>query len=65
MLDNDLVKLTIGSKELYKNDEVVAELDVPAQIVGGRTLVPARAVAEAYNAVVQWVQETKSVVIFK
>lgn len=65
VLDNDLVKLTIGSKELYKNDEVVAELDVPAQIVGGRTLVPARAVAEAYNAVVQWVQETKSVVIFK
>lgn len=65
VLDNDMVELTIGSKELYKNDEVIAELDVPAQIVGGRTLVPARAVAEAYNATVRWVQETKSVVIYK
>jgi len=38
-------------------------LDVPAKIVGGRTLVPARAVAESFGADVQWDQATRTVTI--
>lgn len=57
------VKLTIGSNILYKNDEA-KELDVPAQIVGeGYTMVPARAIAEAYGVGVDWIDETKTVVL--
>lgn len=37
--------------------------DVPAQIVGGRTMVPLRAVGEALGADVQWDNATRSVII--
>jgi len=57
------IKLTIGSNVLYKNDAGV-ELDVPAQIVGaGYTMVPARAIAEAYGVVVDWDDATKTVLL--
>ena len=59
---SDTVSLTIGSSTLYKNDEVIM-LDVPAQIVNERTLVPARAVAESFSAFVDWDGETQTVVI--
>ncbi|MGN0162701.1 MAG: stalk domain-containing protein [Candidatus Ornithomonoglobus sp.] len=59
---SDTVSLTIGSNMLYKNDEAVM-LDVPAQIVNERTLVPARAVAESFGAFVDWNGETQTVVI--
>ncbi len=38
-------------------------LDVPPQLVDGRTLVPARAVAESLNAKVDWDGETATVII--
>ncbi len=47
------VRLTIGSNLLYVNGSKVT-LDVPAQLVNGRTLVPARAVAEAFRCHVDW-----------
>jgi len=56
------VLLRIGSNILTKNEEQV-ELDVPAQIVGGRTLVPARAVAEGFGAQVGWDQSIRTVTI--
>ncbi len=59
---SDTVSLTIGSNTLYKNDETVT-LDVPAQIVNDRTLVPARAVAESFGAFVDWNSETQTVII--
>lgn len=59
---SDTVSLTIGSSMLYKNNEAVM-LDVPAQIVNERTLVPARAVAESFGALVDWNGETQTVVI--
>ncbi len=62
---SDSVAITIGSKELVKNGEVVATLDVPAKIVDSRTLVPARAIAEAFACKVNWVSETKTVVVNK
>ncbi len=56
------VKLTIGSNLLYVNGTPV-ELDVPAQLMGGRTLVPVRAVAESFRCHVDWDDTTQTVLI--
>lgn len=56
------VILTVGVPSISVNGEA-KPLDVPAQIVNGRTLVPARAVAEAFGCEVVWVPETRTVVI--
>ena len=56
------IKLTIGDNKIFKN-ELVTELDVPAQIINDRTMVPARAVAEAFGADVQWDGDTRTVII--
>ena len=56
------VSLTIGSNILIINGDDI-ELDVPAQIVGGRTLVPVRAVAESFGADVKWEQNIRTVTI--
>ena len=63
-MDDTTVKLTIGDNNLYKNDEAVT-LDVPAQIINSRTMVPARAIAEAYGVDVQWDSATRTVVLTK
>ncbi|NLK37877.1 MAG: copper amine oxidase N-terminal domain-containing protein [Epulopiscium sp.] len=58
------ITLTVGSKEMKVGDKVVT-LDAPAQIVKDRTLVPVRAIAEAFGAEVAWDAETKTVAIQK
>jgi hypothetical protein len=58
------VKLLIDSKIAYVNG-VEKMLEVPATIVEGSTVVPARFVSEALNAVVNWDAETQSVVIYE
>ena len=57
------VSLTINDKIIYKNGKKSAELDVPAQLVGDYTMIPVRAIAEAFGSDVQWIQDTKTVVI--
>lgn len=54
------VSLSIDSKIMYKNGKAVT-LDVPAQLVNDRTLVPARAIAEAFGCNVDWDNDTKTV----
>jgi len=62
-IKNDItVSLTIGSNVLNRNGENIT-LDVPAQLIGGRTLVPARAVAESFGATVDWDRDTQRVII--
>ena len=56
------LEITIGEDELYKNDSKIS-LDVPAIIEKDRTLVPIRAVSEGLDADVDWISETKSVII--
>jgi hypothetical protein len=56
------VTLQIGSNILVKNGENIT-LDVPAKIVGGRTLVPARAIAESFGADVRWDGDAQTVII--
>ena len=63
-MDGTNIKLTIDDKNLYVNGEAKV-LDVPAMIIEGRTMVPARAVAEAYGATVAWDGETRTVTITK
>ena len=56
------ISLRIGSNTLVRNG-VDIRLDVPAQIVGGRTLVPVRAIAESFGADVVWDQATRTVTV--
>ncbi|MBO4950166.1 MAG: peptidylprolyl isomerase [Clostridia bacterium] len=63
VLDETEIKLTIGEKALYKNGETV-ELDVPAMIMNGRTMVPVRAISESFGVKVEWDGETRTVVLF-
>ncbi len=59
---NTKISLQIGSDKLFVNGSERV-LDVPAQLMGGRTLVPARAVAEGLGADVGWNDETQTVII--
>ena len=45
------------------NETKVFKLDVPAQIINGRTLVPARAISEALGNIVDWDGTNRTVVI--
>lgn len=56
------VSVTEGKNTLIKNGEVI-ELDVAPRIIGSRTLVPVRAVAESFDCKVEWEAETKTVII--
>lgn len=56
------VVLQIDQKNAIVNDEIKA-LDVPAQIVNSRTLVPVRFMSEAFGASVDWNGETRTVTL--
>ncbi|WP_309120807.1 copper amine oxidase N-terminal domain-containing protein [Paenibacillus sp.] len=56
------VKLTLGSDTAYVND-VSVKLDVAAESVEGRTVIPLRFLAEAFDAKVEFDAETQSVII--
>lgn len=56
------IKLTIDSNTMYVNDNTVT-LDSPACVVNDRTLVPVRAISEAYKTKVDWDGDTRTVVI--
>lgn len=60
--DGTTISMTIGKAEMYKNGEV-KELNVASQIVGGRTLVPVRAIAESFNVNVDWDGDTRTVIL--
>ena len=57
------VSLTVGSN-LMKVNGVDKILDVPAQIIQDRTLVPLRAISEAFECSVEWDNSTRSVLIY-
>ena len=56
------IKLTIDSNTMYVNDNAVT-LDSPACVVNDRTLVPVRAISEAYKTKVDWNGDTRTVTI--
>lgn len=56
------ILIQIDNTKLIKNNESV-ELDVPAMLVNDRTLVPVRAISEAFGCKVDWVDATLEVLI--
>lgn len=56
------ILLRMGSR-LVTCDGNLVEIDVPAQIIGGRTLVPLRFVSEILGAQVEWDEQSRSVLI--
>jgi len=56
------ISLQVGSKEMFHNLSPI-QLDAPPIIVSDRTLVPLRAIAEAFNAQVNWNPDTKQVTV--
>lgn len=66
MRDNESVKITIDDNHMTKINNGMKfgiELDVPAKLISDRTMVPARAIAEAFGAEVEWDGENRAVII--
>lgn len=61
--DDIIVKFSIGSKKMTVNDKEIT-LDVEAQELNGRTLVPLRAISEAIKLNVNWDSTTKIINIY-
>ncbi|MGN7468646.1 copper amine oxidase N-terminal domain-containing protein [Brevibacillus sp. SAFN-007a] len=59
---NDNIRLVISQKIAKRNGQTI-HLDVPAQIVNQRTVVPVRFIAEALNYKVDWDPATQTVLI--
>ncbi|WP_410513171.1 stalk domain-containing protein [Paenibacillus sp. BR2-3] len=57
-----IVKLKIGSKIAYKNNQII-QLDVAPIAMKGTTLVPLRFISEAYGLWVKWDSSSKTVSI--
>lgn len=62
--DLKTVTLVIDSTEAKVGDKAVM-LDVPARIIGGRTLVPVRFIADSFGVAVSWDGEERCVYLFK
>jgi hypothetical protein len=60
--DNTSVRMLIGTRVISINHEMIA-LDVAPQIINDRTMVPIRAVSEAFDAEVTWDAATETVKI--
>lgn len=56
------ISMTINSSEFFVNGES-RTLDVPAQLMNDKTMVPLRAISESLGCSVEWEQETKTVII--
>lgn len=57
-----LVKMTVNSTDMHINNQIT-KMDISPVVINGRTLAPARYVAEALSADVQWSQKNNNVVI--
>ncbi|MBQ3427778.1 MAG: copper amine oxidase N-terminal domain-containing protein [Clostridia bacterium] len=56
------IRVQIGANEIYKDGKSIP-VDVPAQLLNDRTMVPVRVIAEAFGADVQWNENGKCVLI--
>lgn len=60
--ENTTINMTINSDRFYVNGEE-KQLDVPAQLINDKTLVPIRAISESLGCYVGWDQDAKTVII--
>ncbi len=61
--EENTVKLAIGSDVLLKNGEEI-RIDVPAEIINDRTMLPLRAVVEAMDCYIAWAREQNTAHIY-
>lgn len=61
--DGNTILMFVGKKEVYCNGEIIYTMDVPAQIVSDRLLVPVRAVAYGLSAKTAWDEKTYTVIV--
>ena len=64
----DIITMKVGEMSFsvtnaLTNETKAYQLDVPAQIIDGRTLVPARAISEALGKNVDWDGASRTVLI--
>jgi len=59
---NTILTLQVNSCDAFQNAQLIT-LDVPAQVVDGRTLVPLRFVGQALGAEVRWDNHAKTVIV--
>ncbi len=57
------ITLLIGSEDMLVNNKDIVKLDVPAKIMESRTMIPLRAVSEAFDCKVDWDNEKRLVTI--
>ncbi len=60
--EDTTINMTINSNEFFVNGESKS-LDVPAQLMNDKTMVPLRAISESLGCGVEWNQDTKTVII--
>lgn len=61
VLQIDNPKMSV--QKIGNNENIAVTLDTPPYIKDDRTMVPVRAIAESLDAKVEWIGETKTVVI--
>ena len=59
----DAIKIWVGRSDAIKNNLPLADMDVPPEVVSGRSFVPLRFIAESLGAKVSWDQMTHTVKI--
>ena len=62
-VDNLFISMQIGNPVAMVGKKVTA-LDSPPIIENGRTFVPLRFIAESFGAEVEWVAETRTIIIY-
>lgn len=60
--DDTTISVQIDNNKMFKNSEVI-ELDAAPILVSDRTLVPVRAISEAFNCKVDWDEKNLEVII--
>ena len=63
ILDNNLIQMYIGESTMEVNG-ISKSLDAPATIQNSRTMIPLRAVSEAFGLVVNYDGTDQSITIF-
>ncbi len=63
-LEGAFLGLQIGSTTIFTTEGNIT-MEAPARIIGDRTMVPIRAIAESLNCDVEWQPETRTVAITK
>jgi hypothetical protein len=63
VLDNRSIQLQIGSKKAILDSKKIIPLEVPPQIIQGRTMVPLRFISDSFGARIDWNASTKEIKI--